>query len=160
MDQLTHLNLQGEAHMVDVSPKAETVREAVATGCVIMKPETLELIKTQTLKKGDVLSVARVAGIMAAKKTPELVPLCHGLMLDQVNLDFTFSGNRTIEIEARAKCTGRTGVEMEAMTAVSVAALAIYDMCKAVDRGMTISDICLKKKSGGKSGTYIRKDNE
>ncbi|MDD4230818.1 MAG: cyclic pyranopterin monophosphate synthase MoaC [Dehalococcoidales bacterium] len=160
MDQLTHLNLQGEAHMVDVSPKAETVREAVATGCVIMKPETLELIKTQTLKKGDVLSVARVAGIMAAKKTPELVPLCHGLMLDQVNLDFTFSGNRTIEIEARAKCTGRTGVEMEAMTAVSVAALAIYDMCKAVDRGMTISDICLQKKSGGKSGTYIRKDNE
>lgn len=160
MDELTHLNEKGEAHMVDVSPKAETLREATATGRVTMKPETLELIKKQALKKGDVLSVARIAGMMAAKKTPELIPLCHAIMLDQVNLEFVFSGERTIDIEARVKCIGRTGVEMEAMTAVSVAALAIYDMCKAVDRGVVISDICLQKKSGGKSGTFIRSEDD
>jgi len=160
MDELTHLNEKGEAHMVDVSPKAETLREATATGRVTMKPETLKLIKNQTLKKGDVLSVARIAGMMAAKKTPELIPLCHAIMLDQVNLEFEFSGDCAIDIEARVKCIGRTGVEMEAMTAVSVAALAIYDMCKAVDRGVLISDICLQKKSGGKSGTFTRAEDE
>lgn len=160
MDELTHLNDKGEAHMVDVSPKAETLREAVATGRVTMKAETLEMIKNQALKKGDVLSVARIAGMMAAKKTPELIPLCHAIMLDQVSVDFVFSGENTIDIEARVKCIGRTGVEMEAMTAVSVAALAIYDMCKAIDRGVVISDICLMKKSGGKSGTYSRIKDE
>ncbi|MFA7178425.1 MAG: cyclic pyranopterin monophosphate synthase MoaC [Dehalococcoidales bacterium] len=160
MDELTHLNEKGEAHMVDVSPKAETLREATATGRVTMKPETLKLIKNQTLKKGDVLSVARIAGMMAAKKTPELIPLCHAIMLDQVNLEFEFSGDCAIDIEARVKCIDRTGVEMEAMTAVSVAALAIYDMCKAVDRGVLISDICLQKKSGGKSGTFIRSGDD
>jgi len=160
MDELTHLNDKGEAHMVDVSPKAETLREAVATGRVTMKAETLEMIKNQALKKGDVLSVARIAGMMAAKKTPELIPLCHAIMLDQVSVDFVFSGENTIDIEARVKCIGRTGVEMEAMTAVSGAALAIYDMCKAIDRGVVISDICLMKKSGGKSGTYSRIKDE
>ncbi len=160
MNGLTHLNEKGEAHMVDVSPKAETVRDAIASGQVIMKPETLELIRSQSLKKGDVLSVARVAGIMAAKKTPELIPLCHSLMLDQVSVDFDFSSDNTIDIEAKVRCTGKTGVEMEALTAVSVAALTIYDMCKAIDRGMMISDICLQKKSGGKSGTFIRDGNK
>jgi len=160
MDELTHLNDKGEAHMVDVSPKAETLREAVATGRVTMKAETLEMIKNQALKKGDVLSVARIAGMMAAKKTPELIPLCHAIMLDQVSVDFVFSGENTIDIEARVKCIGRTGVEMEAMTAVSGAALAIYDICKASDRGVVISDICLMKKSGGKSGTYSRIKDE
>jgi len=160
MNGLTHLNEKGEAHMVDVSPKAETVRDAIASGQVIMKPETLELIRSQSLKKGDVLSVARVAGIMAAKKTPELIPLCHSLMLDQVSVDFDFSSDNTIDIEAKVRCTGKTGVEMEALAAVSVAALTIYDMCKAIDRGMMISDICLQKKSGGKSGTFIRDGNK
>ncbi|MDD4635180.1 MAG: cyclic pyranopterin monophosphate synthase MoaC [Dehalococcoidales bacterium] len=160
MNELTHLNSKGEAHMVDVSPKADTVREAIAAGRVNMKPETLTLIKNQALKKGDVLSVARVAGIMAAKRTPELIPLCHGLMLDQVSVDFVFSGDSTIDIEATVKCTGKTGVEMEALVAVSTAALTIYDMCKAVDRGMMITGICLKKKSGGKSGTFIRNEDE
>ncbi len=159
MEELTHLNEKGEAHMVDVSPKGDTLREAVASGQVHMKAETLSLIKSQALKKGDVLSVARVAGIMAAKKTPELIPLCHSLMLDQVNLDFNFSGPQTIDIKAQVKCIGKTGVEMEALTAVSVAALTIYDMCKAVDRGVVISDIRLEKKAGGKSGTFIRQEN-
>jgi len=160
MDELTHLNYKGEAHMVDVSPKADTQREAVASGRVVMKPSTLELIRNQELKKGDVLSVARVAGIMAAKQTPGLIPLCHTLMLDQVNIEFSFSGPDTVIIEARVKCSGKTGVEMEALTAVAVCALTIYDMCKAVDRGMTITEICLQKKSGGKSGTFIREDGE
>jgi len=160
MDELTHLNYKGEAHMVDVSPKADTSREAVASGRVVMKPATLELIRNQELRKGDVLSVARVAGIMAAKQTPGLIPLCHTLMLDQVNIEFSFSGPDTINIEARVKCSGKTGVEMEALTAVAVCALTIYDMCKAVDRGMSITDICLQKKSGGKSGTFTRQDGE
>lgn len=160
MDELTHLNYKGEAHMVDVSPKSDTFREAVASGRVVMKPATLELIRNQELKKGDVLSVARVAGIMAAKQTPSLIPLCHTLMLDQVNIEFSFSVPDTVNIEARVKCSGKTGVEMEALTAVSVCALTIYDMCKAVDRGMSITGICLQKKSGGKSGTFIREDGE
>ncbi len=156
MSELTHLNARGEAHMVDVSPKEETVREAVATARVKMLPETLALVKKQQLKKGDVLSAARLAGIMAAKRTPELIPLCHNLLLDQVSVDFEFLGDDSIFITARVICTGRTGVEMEAMTAATVSSLTIYDMCKAVDRGIIIQDVCLESKSGGKSGAFVR----
>ncbi|MEE8418647.1 MAG: cyclic pyranopterin monophosphate synthase MoaC [Dehalococcoidales bacterium] len=156
-DELTHLNSSGAAKMVDVGEKAETRREAVAKGRVIMKPETLELIKTAGLKKGDVLAVARVAGIMAAKKTPDLIPLCHTILVDEISVDFDLSGEDSIGITATARCSGKTGVEMEAMVAVSLAALTIYDMAKSVDRGMTISEIYLDSKKGGKSGTYQRK---
>ena len=156
-EELTHLDPSGEARMVDIGPKAETRREAVATGRVVMKPETLEQIKTAGLKKGDVLAVARVAGIMAAKKTPDLIPLCHPILLEDISIDFDLSTNDSIGITATAKSSGKTGVEMEAMVAVSVAALTIYDMGKSVDRGMTITEIRLKTKSGGKSGTYQRK---
>ncbi len=156
MAELTHVNDKGEARMVDVGAKDETLREAVASGYVRMLPETLEKIREQQLKKGDVLGVARVAGIMAAKKTPELIPLCHTLLLNAVTVDFEYAGSDRIKVIGTARCNGKTGVEMEALTAVSVACLAIYDMCKAVDRGMTIENICLDKKSGGKSGTYTR----
>ncbi len=156
-DELTHLNSSGEAKMVDVGQKDDTRREAVAKGRVIMKPETLELIKTAGLKKGDVLAVARVAGIMAAKKTPDLIPLCHTILVDEISVDFDLSGEDSIGITATARCSGKTGVEMEAMVAVSLAALTIYDMAKSVDRGMTISEIYLESKKGGKSGTYQRK---
>lgn len=143
--------------MVDVGNKAVTAREAVATGTVRMTPEVLRLIVTGQIPKGDVLAVARVAGIMAAKKTSELIPLCHPLPLSSVSVDFLPQEERgTLAIEAKVKVEGKTGVEMEALTAVSVAALAIYDMCKAVDKGIVISDICLLKKTGGKSGTYER----
>ena len=142
--------------MVNVGKKGNTEREAVARGRVLMKPSTLEQIKTASLKKGDVLAVARVAGIMAAKKTPELIPLCHPILIDNIAIDFTLSGNDSIEITATAKSTGKTGVEMEALVAASVSALTIYDMCKSVDRGMTIADIYLESKKGGKSGTYRR----
>jgi len=157
MNKLTHLNSSGDARMVDINEKAESQREAVATGRVTMKPETLEQIKAAGLKKGDVLSVARVAGIMAAKKTSDLIPLCHPIPIDNIAVDFDLAGNDAIGITARAKSTGKTGVEMEALVAASVAALTIYDMAKAVDRGMTITEICLESKSGGKSGTYRRK---
>jgi cyclic pyranopterin phosphate synthase len=157
MTELSHVNSSGEARMVDVGKKADTVREAVARGTVVMKPSTLEQVKANTLKKGDVLAVARVAGIMAAKKTPELIPLCHTILLDEVAVDFDMSGEDCIGITARAKSTGKTGVEMEALVAVSVSALTIYDMCKAVDKGMTIKEIYLESKTGGKSGTYRRK---
>ena len=141
--------------MVDVSDKAETDRVAVAEGSVVMQPETLRLIREGQVKKGDVLAVARLAGIMAAKKTPDLIPLCHPLALTSVQLDLsTDPARNAVDIRATCRLTGRTGVEMEAMTAVSVAALTVYDMCKAVDRGMLISDIKLTHKSGGKSGTY------
>ncbi len=156
MEELTHLNLKGEAHMVDVSPKAETVRDAEARAVVRMKPETLQLVSSQQLKKGDVFAVARIAGIMAAKQTPALIPLCHTLLLDQVEVEIFPISHDSVEIKSRVRCTGRTGVEMEALLAASVAALAIYDMCKAVDRGIVIENICLEKKSGGKSGTFIR----
>ncbi len=156
-DELTHLNSSGEAKMVDVGQKEDTRREAVAKGRVIMKPETLELIKTAGLKKGDVLAVARVAGIMAAKKTPDLIPLCHTILVDEISIDFDLSGGDSIGITATARCSGKTGVEMEAMVAVSLAALTIYDMGKSVDRGMTISEIYLESKKGGKSGVYRRK---
>jgi cyclic pyranopterin phosphate synthase len=157
MTELTHVSSTGEARMVDISQKDDTVREAVATGRVIMKPATLEQIKANSLKKGDVLSVARVAGIMAAKKTPDLIPLCHPIQVSDISVDFDISGNDSIGITARAKCTGKTGVEMEAMVAASIAALTIYDMAKAIDRRMTITEVRLESKTGGKSGTYKRK---
>jgi cyclic pyranopterin phosphate synthase len=155
MADFTHFDRDGNAVMVDVSGKAVTERIAVARGRVSMQPETLAMIRQGSHKKGDVLAVAQLAGIMAAKKTGELIPLCHPLPLDKVTVDLTcLDDDRTVEIEATVKVTARTGVEMEAMTAVSVAALTIYDMCKAVDRAMRIGDIRLVRKSGGKSGTF------
>ena len=145
--------------MVDVSDKEVTSRVAVARGAIQMRPETLELILKGKVEKGDVFSVARVAGIMAAKKTPDLIPMCHPLAITSVKVDLTPAENPTrVEIEAIVRVSGKTGVEMEAMTAVSVAALTIYDMCKAVDREMSIGEIRLVKKSGGKSGTFIRRE--
>jgi cyclic pyranopterin phosphate synthase len=158
MSELSHVGSAGEARMVDISQKADTMREAVAKGKVLMKPETLKLVRANEIQKGDVLAVARVAGIAAAKKTPDLIPLCHTISLDNVSVDFDLSGNDYIEITARAKSTGKTGVEMEAMVAASVSALTIYDMCKAVDKDMTLSEAYLESKTGGKSGTYRRKE--
>lgn len=144
--------------MVDVTSKEETAREAVAEGNIFMQPETLALILDHKVAKGDVFSVARIAGIMAAKKTPDLIPLCHPLNLSSVNIAFEPDPSRSsVLIRATVRLTGRTGVEMEALTAVSVAGLTVYDMCKATDRTMTISDIRLMKKSGGKTGTFVRK---
>lgn len=157
MAELTHVNRKGEARMVDVSGKGDTVRRAVASGRVRMKPQTLGQIRQFGLKKGDVLAVARVAGIMAAKKTPELIPLCHPILTSSVSIDFDFVADDTIKIVVTVSSRGQTGVEMEALVAVSVAALTIYDMCKAIDRGMSIEMICLESKRGGKSGTYRRK---
>ncbi|MFC2072431.1 cyclic pyranopterin monophosphate synthase MoaC [Chloroflexota bacterium] len=157
MTRLTHVNSSGEAQMVDVSEKGDTEREAVARGRVTMKPTTLEQIKNAGLKKGDVLAVARVAGIMAAKKTPDLIPLCHPILISNIAVEFDLSGDDSIGITARAKSTGKTGAEMEAMVAASVTALTIYDMGKSVDRGMTITEIYLESKKGGKSGVYRRK---
>jgi cyclic pyranopterin phosphate synthase len=142
--------------MVDISAKSDTVRVAVASGRVVMKPETLQAIKSAALKKGDVIATARVAAIMAAKKTPDLIPLCHTILIDEVSVEFDVSGNESIGITATARSTGKTGVEMEALVAASVAALTIYDMAKAVDKGMTITEIRLESKTGGKSGTYRR----
>jgi cyclic pyranopterin monophosphate synthase len=153
--RLTHFDRGGNAIMVDVTQKAVTERVAVATGSVTMKPATLKAILAGGIKKGDVLAVARLAGIMAAKRTHELIPLCHPLALSAVSIDLTADRKRhVVDITATVKIAGKTGVEMEALTAVSVAALTIYDMCKAIDRGMTIADIRLRYKSGGKSGTY------
>lgn len=155
MNTLTHFDAEGRAVMVDVSDKAETDRIAVARGSVTMAPETLERIRLGTIAKGDVLSVARLAGIMGAKRTPDLIPLCHPLALNSVKLDLSLAPERNaVEIEATCRLKGRTGVEMEALTAVSVAALTIYDMVKAIDRGMVIGEIRLIHKSGGKSGTW------
>jgi len=155
MAKLTHFDAEGAARMVDVSAKPETERIAVAGAEISMKAETLRLILDGGMKKGDVLGVARLAGIMAAKRTGELIPLCHPLSLASVSLDLTpVLEHNAVEIVATCKTTGRTGVEMEALTAVSMAALTVYDMCKAVDRGMIISKLRLLKKSGGKSGTY------
>lgn len=141
--------------MVDVSAKADTVREAVAEGRISMSPDALDAIREGTAKKGDVLATARIAGIMAAKKTPELIPLCHPLMLSKVAVDFTFEENG-IRVTALVRLTGQTGVEMEAMTAVSVTLLTIYDMAKAIDKGMVMSGIQLVSKTGGKSGEWSR----
>lgn len=154
--QLTHLNAQGEAHMVDVGAKADTEREAIARGSVVMEPQTLQLILDGATPKGDVLATARIAGIMAAKRTSDLIPLCHPLMLTHVGVKITpDEANHALRIEATVRTTGKTGVEMEALTAVSVAALTIYDMCKAVDRAMRIGDIRLAQKHGGKSGSIV-----
>ncbi len=155
MSDLTHFDAAGNAVMVDVGAKAETERVAVARATVRMAPETLRLIRDKALKKGDVLAVAQLAGIMAAKRTPDLIPLCHPLALTSVQVTLVCNeATSSVEIEATCKLTGRTGVEMEALTAASVAGLTVYDMCKAIDRGMTISDIRLVLKTGGKSGTY------
>jgi len=157
---LTHFDKNGHSRMVDVTPKPETIREAVAKGSVYAKPETIELIAKQGISKGDVLEVARLAGIMAAKKTPDLIPLCHPIPITSVTLELSIDiENSKVDIEARVQNIGRTGVEMEALTAVSVAGLTVYDMCKSVDREMIISDIMLIKKSGGKSGTFLRTNN-
>ncbi|MFC1957956.1 cyclic pyranopterin monophosphate synthase MoaC [Chloroflexota bacterium] len=156
MNKLTHVDSKGEARMVNVGQKDDTEREAVAKGRVMMSPSTLEQIKSAGLKKGDVLAVARVAGIMAAKRTPDLIPLCHPILINDISIEFDLSGDDSIGITATAKSTGKTGVEMEALVAASVAALTIYDMGKSVDRAMTITDICLESKKGGKSGTYQR----
>jgi len=159
MGKLTHLDDKGNAIMVDVSDKTKTVREALATGIVKMSTDTLNTILKEGVKKGDVFGVARIAGIMAAKKTPELIPLCHPIFLNSVKIDFTVDEDKgEITILCTAKSFDVTGVEMEAMTGVSVAALAIYDMCKAIDKGITISEIKLMKKSGGKSGTFVREE--
>jgi len=155
MSELTHLDEQGQARMVDVGAKAETAREAVAAGRVRMQGETLRLLREGNLPKGDVLGVARVAGIMAAKRTPDLIPLCHPLLLTKVAVEFAFDeAASAVEITATVRCKGQTGVEMEALTAVSVAALTIYDMAKAVEKGMVIESIRLLEKRGGKSGVW------
>jgi cyclic pyranopterin phosphate synthase len=154
---LTHVDESGKARMVDVTDKDTTTRVAVASGRVLMKRETLDLIRANEIKKGDVLGVARVAGIMGAKRTAELVPLCHPLAITSVQVDFaSVDDPPSIDITATAKVASRTGVEMEALTAVAVAALTIYDMCKAADKGMVLSDIMLVEKTGGKSGTFKR----
>jgi cyclic pyranopterin monophosphate synthase len=159
MTKLSHLDEQGRARMVDVSEKDATSRTAIARGTIHMRPETLALILEDKIEKGDVFAVARVAGIMAAKKTSELIPMCHPLNITSVEIDLTPNEKPArVDIEAAVRVSGKTGVEMEAMTAVSAAALTIYDMCKAVDREMTVADIRLVKKSGGKSGTFIRKE--
>lgn len=155
---LTHLDSQGRANMVDVSDKAQTVREAVAEALVRMRPETLQMIAQGDHPKGDVFAVARIAGIQAAKKTSDLIPLCHPLMLTSVKVELTPEGVDAVRITARCKLTGQTGVEMEALTAASVAALTIYDMCKAVDRGMVIESVRLLEKVGGKSGHFKAED--
>lgn len=155
--KLNHFNASGKAHMVDVSPKAETLRIATATGKIKVSPQVYEAISNGTAKKGDVLGVARLAGIMGAKKTSDLIPLCHPLNLTGVNVDFILLPEEcAVEVAATVKITGRTGVEMEALTAVSTSLLTIYDMCKALDKGMEITDIRLEEKSGGKSGHYKR----
>jgi cyclic pyranopterin phosphate synthase len=155
MSKLTHLDATGNAHMVDVSDKHITSRSATAKAQVLMLPETLALILGGTAKKGDVLATARIAGIMAAKKTHELIPLCHPLLITKVSVDFVADEKtNSIEVSATVRVEGKTGVEMEALTACSVAALTLYDMCKAVDRGMKITDLRLTEKSGGKSGTF------
>jgi cyclic pyranopterin phosphate synthase len=155
MSRLTHFDEAGNARMVDVGGKAATERSATAKGSVLMQPETIALIQQGGVKKGDVLSVAQLAGIMGAKRTPDLIPLCHPLALTSVKVELSIDAARnTVDITATCKLTGQTGVEMEALTAVSVAALTVYDMVKAVDRGMKIVDIRLTHKSGGKSGSF------
>src|SRR6266508_5252251 len=157
MPDLTHLDSHGRARMVDVGAKPDTVREATARGRVLMQPSTLELIQSGGLAKGDVLAVAQVAGVMGAKRTPDIIPMCHPLPITGVDLSFEIDQEASaVEIEVTARVTGKTGVEMEALTAVSIAALTIYDMCKGVDRDMVIDQVRLIEKSGGKSGTYRR----
>ena len=157
MTALTHFNSSGEAHMVDIGDKAATDRKAITEGYIVMQPETLRLIINNQHKKGDVLAIARIAGIMACKKTAELIPLCHPLPISQVEIAFDAElENNRIRCQATVKTTGQTGVEIEALNATQVALLTIYDMCKAVDRGMTIQSVQLLEKSGGKSGHWLR----
>jgi cyclic pyranopterin phosphate synthase len=156
MSQLSHFDDRGASRMVDTSQKPETLREARAGGQVRMQPATMQLIRDRGLSKGDVLEVARLAGIQAAKRTGELIPLCHPLPITAAAVDFAFEGDDVLHIEATVRIFGRTGVEMEALTAVSVAALTVYDMCKSVDKSMTIERIRLEAKSGGKSGPFQR----
>ena len=156
MSELTHFNQEGRAKMVDVSDKSVTKRVAVARGSIKMKPETLELIRQGKIGKGDVLAVAQVAGVMGAKRTADLIPMCHPIPITGVDISFTELSDQEIEVEAVLKTTGVTGIEMEALTAVSVAMLTIYDMCKAVDKGMVIGPTYLTSKSGGKSGDFVR----
>lgn len=157
MTRLSHVDDSGNARMVDVSEKSHTLREARAEGAITMSHATLELIRANGIKKGDVLGVARVAAIMGAKRTPEIIPLCHSIPLSDVGVDFTLDDLMPgIRVEAHARTTGPTGVEMEALTAVAVALLTVYDMAKAIDRGMTIGGIALLEKTGGKSGTWRR----
>ena len=153
---LTHISTSGEAHMVDVGAKAETARVAVAEGCVTMAPATLRMILEGNARKGDVLGTARIAGIMAAKKTAELIPLCHPIPLTKVSVDITGASDTSIRIVATAETAGQTGVEMEALIAASTSALTLYDMAKAIDRAMVVSEMCLVEKSGGKSGDFVR----
>ncbi|WP_374522097.1 cyclic pyranopterin monophosphate synthase MoaC [Hydrogenophaga sp.] len=153
---LTHFDAQGQAHMVDVGDKAHTQRIAVAEGRITMQPDTLTLIQSGTAKKGDVLGIARIAGIQASKKTSDLIPLCHPIALTRVTVDFDIEpDSNSVRCTTRAECTGQTGVEMEALTACSVALLTIYDMCKAVDRGMVVEGVRLMEKRGGKSGVFV-----
>ncbi len=157
MGTFSHLDEEGRVRMVDVSEKPATAREAVAQGVITMQPETFNLIREQKVKKGNVLETARIAGVMAAKKTAELIPMCHPLAITHARVDFLPQPEtHSIHIEASVRVVGQTGVEMEALTAVSVAALTIYDMCKSYDRAMTISEVQLVRKSGGKSGTFVR----
>jgi cyclic pyranopterin phosphate synthase len=158
MSNLSHFDDRGASRMVDTGGKPETERVARASGRIRAQPATIALIRDKGLSKGDVREVARLAGIMAAKKTAELIPLCHQLPLMSVAVEFAFEGDSVLAIEATAKVIGRTGVEMEALTAVSIAALTVYDMCKAVDRTMTIEMIRLEEKSGGRSGHFVRAD--
>ena len=160
-NELTHFNVAGRARMVDVADKPETERVATAAGRIIMAPETLARIEAGTIGKGDVLAVAQVAGIMAAKKTWEFIPMCHPLLLDGIDISFAIDRDAVaVEIRATVKTTGRTGVEMEALSAVAGAALTIYDMCKAIDREMCVENIRLLRKSGGRSGVFAREGEE
>ena len=155
-DGFTHLDAKGQAHMVDVGEKPSTAREARASGRLCMAPETLRMLQEGTHRKGDVLATARIAAIMGAKRTHELIPLCHSLPLSSVKVAFEVEGPDTLQVSATVKTTAQTGVEMEALTAVSLAALTVYDMCKAVDRGMVIETIALEEKRGGASGVWLR----
>ena len=159
MEDFTHFDEQGRARMVNVGDKNPTVRTAVAAGRVLVSRQTFDLIKTGGMKKGDVLTVAQIAGVMGAKRTPDIIPMCHPILMDGINLELHLDEARlSVEIQATVSCDGRTGVEMEALTAVSTAALTVYDMCKAVQKDMVISDICLLEKSGGVHGDFHRKD--
>ena len=160
MEKLTHVDEKGQARMVDVGAKADSKRLAVAQAVIKMKPSTLSMITAGEMPKGDVLACARIAGIMAAKRTSELIPMCHPLPIDSVSVELTPDGPDTVRVEAKVSCTYHTGVEMEALTACSVAALTVYDMCKAVDRGMEIGQMFLLHKSGGKSGIYNRQSED
>lgn len=158
MDKLSHINAEGRAKMVDVSEKLDTTREAIAGGSIYMKIETLRRIEEGSIKKGDVLAVAQVGGIMGAKNTSSIIPMCHPLLISGCDISFKLDfENCKVDIKATTKLIGKTGIEMEALTAVSTAALTIYDMCKAIDRGMIISNVMLLRKSGGKSGIFERK---